>query len=659
MIEINWKQDYCGEFICPRCHKGKMSLAGISHGKKKFICKDCQYQTQESINLNMRSRFLESRLKDEQVDWEKDYQGEFICPECYVLGMTVRGIAKKENKRTFYCFACCYVCHESCQINIQAVADPINLGITWYTNHRIKGFVCPECQAQNIYFQRLNKWQENKKSFLCKSCNTHLYDSIYLTRTNISRYSKNTIPVKPFDWVEDEWDLRTINSNFDLCDSQRLIVNFSEIYPLWFKQEVKRYVQHLCKVANSFSTINNRLSALRNFSSYLSQTDVASFQQINRSLILDYLAQVHGATKKLTGLRSFFTVGTHRGWFNINPNVIRDEDYRKRRRGNPDPLSDKVREQIEQNLHQLPAPIARMWLICYFAAMRPSELALLKQDCLVQEGEHWKLVWHRKKTKDYHEVPISRSITKVVQEQLEYIQNLWGDDWDYLFCHYRGLSKTDLKHPELEPVKKVIPSPQNPFVLSIRCLIQALDIRNENGQLAEFSPKLLRATRLTQLFEQGHDLAVVSAWVGHKDIATTSTYYTFVSCELMEREAGHIQQALVNSNGQHLPYESLPKSFWKTPQVHKLELAGTHINTPIYGYCGLPLEQDCHKFRACYTCSSFVAVPEKLPQYILNRDELRKKQSSAKANGQEVLVEQFGRQADQLDKIIAGLQEAA
>jgi hypothetical protein len=127
----------------------------------------------------------------------------------------------------------------------------------------------------------------------------------------------------------------------------------------------------------------------------------------------------------------------------------------------------------------------------------------------------------------------------------------------------------------------------------------------------------------------------------------------------MEREAGHIQQAMVNSNGQYLPYESLPKSFWKTPQAHKLELSGTHINTPIYGFCGLPLDQDCHKFRACYTCSCFVAVPEKLTQYILTRDELRKKQSNALANGQEVLVEQFGRQADQLDKIIAGLQEAA
>lgn len=658
MIEINWRQDYQREFICPGCNKGKMRLAGTSKsGKQRLICKDCQRKIFSSIDLSQRSCFLESRLKDEQVDWGKDYQGEFICPKCHVSGITVLGIKKDIDKRYFQCSACRYACMKSYEINIQAVADPLNPAITWYTNHRIKGFICPECQEQNIYFSSIEK-KSNKKVFMCKSCKTCQYESIYLTRHNIAHYSKKSVAIKAFDWAEDEWDLRAINPNFDLQDLPRVIANFSEIHLFWFKQEVKRYIQHLCRSGNRFRTISIYLSALRIFSRYLNQANVVSFQQINRSLILDYLAQEQNLKDRLTGLRSFFTVGTVRGWFNIDPDIIRKEDYPKCRKSNPDPLSDTIQKQIEQNLHQIPEPIARMWFICYFTAMRPSELALLKQDCLVQEGEYWKLIWQRKKGNNYHEVPISRTIAKVIQEQREYIQNLWGDDWDYLFCHYIGKSKTDPKQPELEPVKKVLPTGEPPLILAIRCLIQALDIRDENGKLAEFSTRLLRPTRLTQLFEQGHDLAVVSAWAGHKKLATTSTYYTFVSCELMEREGGHIQQALVNSNGQRLSYESFPKSFWKNSQAHKLELSGTHINTPIYGFCGLPLDQDCHKFRACYTCSCFAAAPEKLSQYIENRDELRVKESNAKANGQEVLVEQFGRQADHLEKIIAGLQEA-
>jgi hypothetical protein len=71
------------------------------------------------------------------------------------------------------------------------------------------------------------------------------------------------------------------------------------------------------------------------------------------------------------------------------------------------------------------------------------------------------------------------------------------------------------------------------------------------------------------------------------------------------------------------------------------------------------LDEECDKFRACYTCRFFVPKPEKLPQYVNLRDELRNKQERALANGHGVLVEQFVRQADQLDKIIASLQEAA
>jgi integrase len=480
-------------------------------------------------------------------------------------------------------------------------------------------------------------------------------------KKGISRYSDTAPLVKIFKWEDDEWDLRAINLNFNERD-RRIFANFTELELIWYKCRVKDYVYYLCKLENSFQTISHDLLSLRYFSNYLTKEYISGFEEISRDVILDYLAKEQIIDHhKLGGLRKFFNVGNIKGWFNIDRDIIRDADYPKRHRGNPDPISDIVRKQIEENLHLLPDPIARMWLIGYFSAMRPSELALLRQDCLVREGQYWKLVWSRKKGKDIHEIPISRTIAQVVQEQQEYIKSLWSKEWDYLFCHYHTLSRKELSHPNLKPAQKILPNQHNhPLLIGIRTLITALDIRDENGKPAKFQSKLLRPTRLTELFEQGHDLAVVSAWAGHKQFATTSTYYTEVSCSLMEREAGHIQKALVNSNGHRLAYESFPKSFWENPTAHKLELGDTHINTPIYGYCGLPLDQDCHKFRACYTCQSFVATIDKLPEYINVRDELRGKQAKALSAGQEVLVEQFGTQADRLDEIIAGLhQEAA
>lgn len=593
------------------------------------------------------------------INWKQDYKGDFMCPKCNKQGMLTSGINKRDNKMQFRCTTCKTIQRESWDINLEAVEDPHIQGLKWYRNHKIKGFVCTKCEAQDIYFSRINNYK--KKIFRCHSCKKEQHEFMFLTNRNISYFTDNQPPIKSFNWSDEKWDLRAINPNFDRRDSEYYIVNFTSVAPDWFKGEVKKYTQYLCGINSPFATIKVELSCLRTFSRYLVKENISGFHGINRSVILDYSAQEQkGTLAKLVGLRNFFRVGTIRDWFNIDQDIIRDADYPKQHRGNPDPMSDKVREQIEQNLHLLPEPIARLWLIGYYSASRPAELALLKRDCLVQEGQYWKLVWHRKKTNDYHEIPISRTIAQVVQQQQEYIQNLWGDKWDYLFCHYYNLSSTEPEQPKLKPVKKVITrDTNNALVFGIRTLIKALDIRDENGQLAKFKSKDLRPTRLTNLFEQGHDLAVVSAWAGHKQLATTSTYYTHVSCELMEREAGHIQKALVNSDGHYLPYESLPSSFWKTPQAHKLELSATHINTPIYGFCGLPLEQDCHKFRACYTCGSFVAAPEKLSQYILTRDELRAKESIALANGQDVLVEQFGRQAEQLDKIITGLQEAA
>lgn len=662
MIDIDWKKDYKGDFICYKCEQSKLVLGGFRGKNKLFLCPYCKACISSSINLKRRSQHLKLNLEDKGIDWNREYQGEFACPTCNSLGMKFKQRVTKKNGDKCVRFICP---NPSCKqiystfhsIRIEPISDPVNPNIVWYTNQKIKDFVCLKCKSKNIYFDGI---KDNKVQLKCrnKECKASYQNSLELKQANISRKTTKTAKIKTFNFDLDKWDLRGINNNFDLQTSG-YTANFENINLNWLKKVVKQYILYRNKAGFKITTIINKVNALKSFCIFLEKKDIKGFHQIDRNLILDYLTTTKGINEKLATLQNFFTTGRIKGWFEIDPDIIRHEDYPKQNEVNPDPLSDIVREQIEQNLYIIPDPIARMWIICFFAAMRPNELALLKKDCLVQEGEHWKLVWERKKTDDFHSVPISRAIAKVVQEQQEYIQSLWGNEWDYLFCHYQGLSSKDSSQPNIKPVKKVIPQNDSPLTISIRTLIKDLDIRDENGQLATFQTKLLRSTRLTQLFEKGHDLAVVSAWAGHKRLATTSTYYTKVSCDLIEQEVGNIQKALVNSEGHRLFYESYPKSFWETPQAHKLELSGTHINTPIYGYCGLDLDQDCHKFRACYTCNNFVATVEKLPQYIKTRDQLRGKQSKALANGQDVLVEQFGSQADQLDKIIVSLQEAA
>jgi hypothetical protein len=96
-------------------------------------------------DLKLWWQFLEYKC----LDW-RNTKNEFVCPKCQTLGMNVWGIQKLTNKRQFWCFTCKKKQQESCQIDIRAIKCPTNSKVIWYTNHRIKGFICPECQAEQL-----------------------------------------------------------------------------------------------------------------------------------------------------------------------------------------------------------------------------------------------------------------------------------------------------------------------------------------------------------------------------------------------------------------------------------------------------------------------------------------------------------------------------
>ena len=343
------------------------------------------------------------------------------------------------------------------------------------------GFACPSqtCDAKQMVLSNVNivkKDKSNKKKFVCKACRVMTFDSINLVQANLSKYSLEKSPIKSFAFEDDVWDIRAINTLAN-NNRSRYILNFSIHKNDCLKLFYKKYIYHLCQLNKHFSTLDKHLIGFRQFSDYLLEKNISYIEQINRDLILDFM--VWGNTTdetirtRLRSLKQLFTTGNIRGWFQIDPDIIRNSDYPKRKISNPDPIPDIVREQIEKKLHKLPDPIARMWIVCFFAAMRPYELALLKKNCLEQVGDKWKLIWWRKKGKTFHQhsVPITITIAKVIQEQIEYIENLWGKDWEYLFCHYHNVSQSDPTHPKLQPVRKVIPRNGNPLQNGIRTLI--------------------------------------------------------------------------------------------------------------------------------------------------------------------------------------------
>jgi integrase len=518
-------------------------------------------------------------------------------------------------------------------------------------------FICPFCESEGI---KKNGLRNGLQYFRCKDCGKHIPESCKIGRSKL---------IRPFIFEDNVWDLRALIPDLDDRDKQEgdVIIDFGLIRLNWLKEVLKKYIRQEAFSGSSVSTLYKEFSQLKRLSAYLAnQQNIRSVNEIHRYTILNFVGlscknKSNGTVSKILGnLKKFFTAGNIHGWFTVPENLILPEDYPKYQRGTPNDIPSVVLEQIEDNLHKLPDPIARMWIVGYFCAMRLSELQLCNLDCLKQDSRgEWAITFWRKKNKDWHTLPITRDVAQVIQQQQDYIKQQFGDRFNYLFCDYlsvaRKVPKASLEKLNLPAVSRV--ASNELLITFINHLITSEDIRDENGELWHFKTHQLRDTRLTHLFETGHEFALVSKWAGHKKWENTQKY-VHVKDHTLRNETVKIQTKLANIKGEAISEDSLPETLQKTPNAHTLAVPGDHINTPIYGYCGLPLDEECLHWKACYTCPSFVARREQLPNYIRIRDELRAKQARAEQNGETARVDQFKQQADSLDAVIARFEEA-
>ena len=531
-------------------------------------------------------------------------------------------------------------------------------------------FICPVCNSGKMI---KNGTKGKKQRYKCSKCSKNILnyypiDFIKPKLQKISQKSKTSqiivqeIKIKPFNFEDDTWDIRALRP---IAVNQKvIIIYFDNISHDWLKTIVKQYIKQSLLTNDAVSTAIQKAYNLRPFCFHIeNQTNIQNIEQINRELILDFLnifcqGKSSNYMQRILGiLKDFFTQGNLHGWFKVPEHLIRDEDYPKWKKGKPKDIPSKVLEQIENNLHQLPDPIARMWMVGFFCAMRISELQLCPLDCLKQDSRgRWFITFYRRKNKDNHTLPVSRESAQIIQQQQEYIKQQFENSFDYLFCHYVGFSKDDVNQSNFIPVQKTVDND----ILSrcINCLIETENIKDDNEKLWHFTNRQLRDTRLTYLFETGHEFTVVSKWAGHKKYYTTQKY-VHVKDHTLREETASIQAALLNIRGEPLNPKDLPETLQSNPNAHTLAIPNDHINTPIYGYCGLSLDQDCPHWKACYTCPSFVARRELLPDYIKVRDLLRDKQARAEEKGETALIDQFKQQADSLDTVIASFERVA
>lgn len=514
----------------------------------------------------------------------------------------------------------------------------------------MSNLICPRCKSnRSIKKGRMRE----KQRYICKNCEQIFYGEILEERVEKTDYSNLH---KTFVFEQDVWYIEALGVSVDALDNNRWL-NFSEIKQPWLKTLSKRHIKLEANGGAAPGSLTDNLRTLKHLSKYLEAfINVKRMEDLLRDILLDFV-QTSGKSFNvkytyLTALRKFIENGNINGWFNLPDHLIRQEDYPKRQKRSSNDIPKIVFDQIEDKLHLLPDPIARMVIVGFFCAMRISELQLCLLNCLKQDTKgNWSIKFWRKKSEDYHVLPISREVVKIIQQQQTYIKQHFGDSFKYLFC-----GRVGGKSSERKPVAKVVRAAALSY--AVNRLIKDENIRDENGKLWQFTAHQLRDSRATYLFETGHEFAVVSKWLGHKELGTTQKY-VHVKDHTLRDETAKVQAKLTNIRGEALNWEDLPETLQKNPNTHTLAILGDHINTPIYGYCGLPLDEDCPHWKACYTCPSFIARREELPDYIRIRDELRDKLARASQNGETVKVDQFKQQADSLDEVIAGFGKVA
>jgi hypothetical protein len=75
------------------------------------------------------------------------------------------------------------------------------------------------------------------------------------------------------------------------------------------------------------------------------------------------------------------------------------------------------------------------------------------------------------------------------------------------------------------------------------------------------------------------------------------------------------------------------------------------------GYCGLPIQKSCPHANACLTCPMFITTAEFLPQHRQHRHQVLQIVTAAEARGQTRLAQMNQQVADNLDKVIAALED--
>lgn len=530
----------------------------------------------------------------------------------------------------------------------------------------IPDVACPNCYQKKAMLKTKYKDSQAQREVLtlvCLGCGQQFKGEGRPWKPTVYRMLGKPVPSNSWLFENERWDLRELYPNVEEQKFKQFFLNFTNCGFGWYKNLLKAYVVWCIQVGIKYSSLPDLVSSLKFFGRFLQVQGVTLMENINRQFMATYWMEERGnlarnsLLKEMAHIQSFLHWGNAQQHFTTSSSLITSFDRPKKFLNEPDPLEDSVLETIRDNLHILPEPLQLMFMLGFWLGTRPSELCYLYKDCLKLDldGSNWWVEFEREKAEDNHKLLVTTDLIRLIQQQQVYINELFGEDYPYLFCHYQQIGDTSYpNYAKLKAVKRppIVTSGNNPMVKAIRHIIKHCEIKDSNGRLATFTGNILRPSRATHLINNGFSLEFVRLWLKHRQAETTRRHYTrYRPGELLD-----VATVMANLDGRLYPYDSDPQSLRQNSELHELDGLTMLNGEPLYGYC--TFRDFCPRFGRCYSCGFHVASADKLDYYKSQLERLKIKEQFAFNHGSSEILESYKELVNALENIIDALEAA-
>ena len=655
-LQVDWDLDYHQEYNCPHCNQSKLTrFYYYKQYKCKLVlyCNRCQKHTYLTCALRKmglkNSPISKHQTLNEnlEINWSIDYNNEYGCPHC------------NQSKLTRFYYHKTLKCNLALQCNKCQKYTYLTCSVPVHISRYRPKIECPNSACNLFGHDGQKGWiykysDEHYQCYFCKICFNVDFTKKIFWSTSLEEQ------LLPFSFKEDTWYLKYFYDESTLVSKT---LNFYTIQPDWYKQKVKKYAFYLLRLQSKKSrTVYAIVINLKQFSEIIISLNIKNKHEINRKAIIQFL-DIHKINSnttinnKLSFLRDFFD------WLELEtPSLIHRRDFRKIRTNDVDWLDEVTRQSIKQHLDKIPAPIARHYLVQAYIAARPIDVCRLAFDCLVEENGKWYVKFFQQKTERWHKILASRKIRKVIEEQQQWIRKTFGEEYAYLFCHFTNIRQDSYPlfltiRPHAKP--STSGGRRTPMVYLIRMLIEKENILDANGLKPHFTGKITRASRLQEVRTK-YGMEAAQLYADHKKSTTTFQHYAPPTREQIAKVDLPFQELLLNPDNKFLPWQSLPESLLKNPKAHELDLE-IAPRLVVYGHCALNPKTPCpvNLFPKCYGCSSFRPSTSKLSLYERQYQGEQQRLAEADKVGAELAHEEAKATIEAMDKWLPELRRLA